>query len=157
MQYPTALAADLLIKRGWMLVTAESCTGGLMAAACTELAGSSQWFERGFVTYSNAAKTDLLDVDPILLAEFGAVSEPVAAAMATGALVHSLAQVAIAVTGIAGPSGATPGKAVGTVCFGFAWGSQHMSTEMRHFAGDRTQVRQAAVRHGLGRLLEILG
>ena len=103
-----------------MLATAESCTGGMMAATCTDLSGSSQWFERGFVTYSNAAKTEMLGVDPALIAQYGAVSEQVAGAMAAGALTHSLAQVAVAVTGIAGPSGATPDKVVGTVCFGFA-------------------------------------
>ena len=140
-----------------MLATAESCTGGMMAAACTDLSGSSQWFERGFVTYSNAAKTEMLGVDPALIAQYGAVSEQVAGAMAAGALTHSLAQVAVAVTGIAGPSGATPDKAVGTVCFGFASGSQPITTEVCHFAGNRAQVRQAAVHHGLSRLLEILG
>ncbi len=140
-----------------MLATAESCTGGMMAAACTDLSGSSQWFERGFVTYSNAAKTEMLGVDPALIAQYGAVSEQVAGAMAAGALTHSLAQVAVAVTGIAGPSGATPDKVVGTVCFGFASGSQPITTEVCHFVGDRAQVRQAAVHHGLSRLLEILG
>ena len=96
------LAAQLL-ARGWMLATAESCTGGLIAAACTDLAGSSTWFERGFVTYSNAAKTQMLGVDAALIAEHGAVSEPVARAMAQGALQHAHAQVALAVTGVAGP------------------------------------------------------
>ena len=92
--------ADLLQKKGWFLATAESCTGGLVAAACTELAGSSNWFERGFVPYSNAAKTELLDVDAALIAQHGAVSEPVARAMAAGALSRSQAQVALAVTGV---------------------------------------------------------
>ena len=112
--------ADLLQKKGWFLATAESCTGGLVAAACTELAGSSNWFERGFVPYSNAAKTELLDVDAALIAQHGAVSEPVARAMAAGALSRSQAQVALAVTGVAGPTGGSPLKPVGTVWFAFA-------------------------------------
>jgi len=147
----------LLIKKAWMLCTAESCTGGLLGAACTDLSGSSQWFERGFITYSNASKVELLGLDPALIERYGAVSEPVARAMAMGARSHSLAQVAVAVTGIAGPGGATPDKAVGTVCFGFVWGSEQISTEVCHFAGDRAQIRQAAVHHGLTRLVEILG
>ena len=112
--------ADLLQKKGWFLATAESCTGGLVAAACTELAGSSNWFERGFVPYSNAAKTELLDVDAALIAQHGAVSEPVARAMAAGALSRSQAQVALAVTGVAGPTGGSPLKPVGTVWIGLA-------------------------------------
>ena len=101
--------ADALRARGWRMATAESCTGGLIAATCTALAGSSDWFERGFVTYSNAAKTEQLGVDPTLIAQHGAVSEPVVRAMAEGALAHSPADIALAVTGIAGPGGATPG------------------------------------------------
>ena len=97
--------ADLLRERGWKLATAESCTGGMIAAACTDLAGSSDWFERGFVTYSNAAKSELLGVDPALIAAQGAVSEIVARAMAFGAIRHSHAQASIAVTGVAGPAG----------------------------------------------------
>jgi nicotinamide-nucleotide amidase len=102
-----------------MLATAESCTGGMIAAACTDLAGSSQWFERGFVTYSNEAKTELLGVPAGLIATHGAVSESVARAMALGAVAHSRAQVAVAVTGIAGPTGGTADKPVGTVWFGW--------------------------------------
>ena len=138
-----------------MLVTAESCTGGMIAAACTDLAGSSAWFERGFVTYSNAAKTELLGVDPALLRQQGAVSEPVARAMALGALAHSQAQVALAVTGIAGPGGGSPDKPVGTVWFGFAVPGQ-VTTEVRHFAGDRAAVRLATVQHALRRVAELL-
>ncbi|MFM7704994.1 MAG: CinA family protein, partial [Rubrivivax sp.] len=107
--------ADALLERGWMLAAAESCTGGLLAAACTALAGSSHWFERGFVTYSNAAKEEALGVAQALLQAHGAVSEPVARAMAKGALARSQAHLALAVTGIAGPGGAVPGKPVGTV------------------------------------------
>ena len=149
-----ALAQELL-QRGWMLATAESCTGGLIAAACTEVAGSSRWFERGFVTYSNEAKTELLGVDPALLAEHGAVSEKVARAMAFGALRHAHAQVAVAVTGVAGPSGGSPDKPVGTVWFGFSVDGR-LSSERCLFDGDRAAVRQASVRHALQRVLERL-
>lgn len=141
-----------LLARGWMLATAESCTGGMIAAACTDLAGSSQWFERGFVTYSNAAKTELLGVPAALIEAHGAVSEPVARAMAEGAVAHSHAQVALAVTGVAGPTGGSAEKPVGTVWFGWHVAGQTHS-EVRHFAGDRAAVRAATVRHALARLL----
>lgn len=137
-----------------MLATAESCTGGLIAAACTDLAGSSLWFERGFVTYSNAAKTELLGVPTELIEQHGAVSEPVARAMANGALAHSHVQVAIAVTGIAGPSGGSADKPVGTVWFGWATPTGLFS-ERQHFAGDRAAVRAATVHHALTRLLAL--
>ena len=138
-----------------MLATAESCTGGLIAAACTDLAGSSQWFERGFVTYSNAAKTDLLGVDTAMIARDGAVSESVVRAMAQGALARSHAQVAVAVTGIAGPGGGSADKPVGTVWL--AWATpQGLHSEVQHFLGDRATVRAAAVRHALHTLLERL-
>lgn len=152
-----ALEADLthisatLLARGQMLAAAESCTGGLVAAACTERAGSSQWFERGFVSYSNAAKTELLGVPAALIAAHGAVSEPVARAMAEGALAHSAAQVSVAVTGIAGPTGGSAAKPVGTVWFGWCVDGQTHS-EMQRFSGDRSAVRAAAVAHALGRL-----
>jgi nicotinamide-nucleotide amidase len=145
----------LLLKKQLRLVTAESCTGGLIAAACTDLAGSSAWFERGFVTYSNAAKTELLGVPERVLRRAGAVCGPVAQAMAVGALAHSHAQVAVAVTGVAGPSGGSPAKPVGTVWFGFALPGQVL-TEKCHFDGDRATVRQATVRHALERLVELL-
>jgi len=149
------LVADLLCKKQWMLTTAESCTGGLIAAACTDLAGSSVWFERGFVSYSNAAKTELLGVPADLIEQHGAVSEPVARAMASGALAHAHAQVAVAVTGVAGPSGGSADKPVGTVWFGWATPSgQH--SECQRFAGDRAAVRAATVRHALTRLLTLL-
>ena len=137
-----------------MLATAESCTGGLIAAACTDLAGSSDWFERGFVTYANAAKTELLSVAAGLIEQFGAVSEPVVRAMATGALAHSHAQVALAVTGVAGPSGGSVDKPVGTVWFGWATPAG-VTSEVKHFAGDRADVRQACVRHALTRVLSL--
>ena len=143
--------ADSLLRRQWMLATAESCTGGMVAAACTDLAGSSAWFERGFVTYSNAAKTQMLGVDALLITSHGAVSEPVARAMAQGALRRSAAQVALAITGVAGPGGGSVAKPVGTVWFGFAgpWG---VHSELQHFGGDRAAVRQAAALHALLRL-----
>ena len=144
-----------LQARGWMLATAESCTGGLIAGACTDLSGSSNWFERGFVTYSNDAKTELLGVDPTLIAQHGAVSEVVARAMAFGAVRHAHAQVSIAVTGVAGPTGGTPEKPVGTVWFGFQVDGQ-LTSETRRFDGDRAAVRTATVQHALQRLLELL-
>ena len=153
--YLCSLVADFLLKNKLKLVTAESCTGGLIAAACTDLAGSSQWFERGLVTYSNAAKTELLGVDPALIAQHGAVSEEVVRAMAHGALQHCAAQVALSVTGVAGPSGASAAKPVGTVWFGFALGGT-VHSERQHFEGDRQSVRQASVQFALRRLLELL-
>ena len=147
--------ATLLRAQGRMLATAESCSGGLIAAACTDLAGSSEWFERGFVSYSNASKTELLGVDAHLIAAHGAVSEAVARAMAQGALQRSAAQVSVAVTGVAGPGGGSAGKPVGTVWFawGLPWGVQ---AEVQHFAGDRAAVRAATVQHALDRLLALL-
>jgi nicotinamide-nucleotide amidase len=151
-----ALAA-LLQRKGWMLATAESCTGGLIGAACTELAGSSVWFERGFITYSNEAKTQLLGVDAATIAAHGAVSEPVARAMATGAIAHSApSRVALAVTGVAGPTGGTSEKPVGTVWFGWSVDGD-VRTERRRFDGDRATVRAATVRHALQTLVELLG
>ena len=152
---PCALLADLMLKRQWMLATAESCTGGMIAAACTELAGSSAWFERGFVTYSNEAKSDMLGVPAELIATHGAVSEPVARAMASGALQHSRAQVALSVTGIAGPSGGSPDKPVGTVWFGWAT-PDGVWSEVKRFEGDRAAVRAATLHHSLSRLVELL-
>jgi len=150
-----AQIADLLQKKQWMLAAAESCTGGLISAACTDLAGSSAWFERGFVSYSNDAKTELLGVDAALIARHGAVSEEVARAMVQGALAHAHAQVAVAVTGVAGPSGGSAAKPVGTVWFGWATPAGVVS-EMRCFAGDRAAVRAATVRHALQRLVSLL-
>lgn len=147
--------AAKLSQRQWMLATAESCTGGLIAGVCTDLSGSSNWFERGFVTYSNAAKSEQLGVPPALIETHGAVSEDVVRAMAAGALARSHAQVAMAVTGVAGPTGGTAEKPVGLVWFGFAL-PDRVLTERMHFAGDRTAVRAATVRHALSRLLELL-
>jgi nicotinamide-nucleotide amidase len=147
---------DALRARGTMLATAESCTGGLIAAACTAVAGSSDWFERGFVTYSNAAKTELLGVDAALIQAHGAVSAEVACAMAEGALAHSKAGLAVAVTGIAGPGGAVPGKPVGTVWFALARRDRPATAELLQLGGDRTAVREQTVAHALSRLLEAL-
>ncbi len=144
-----------MLQRQWMLATAESCTGGLIAGACTDLAGSSTWFERGFVTYSNTAKTEMLGVDATLIATFGAVSEPVVRAMVQGALQHSRAQVALAVTGVAGPTGGSADKPVGTVWFGWATPAG-VHTEAQHFIGDRAAVRAATVQHALARLGALL-
>ncbi len=145
-------AAELgqaLRARGWMVATAESCTGGAIACALTETAGSSEWFERGFVTYADEAKAGMLGVAADTLAATGAVSEAVAAQMAEGALAHSRAQLALAVTGIAGPGGARPGKPVGTVCFGWAAIDAAPVTGTLHFGGERAAVRHAAALHAL--------
>lgn len=144
-----AQLADALKAKGWMLAAAESCTGGWIAKACTDLAGSSAWFERGFVTYSNEAKQEMLGVKAETLAVYGAVSEAVTAEMASGALGHSHAHVSVSVSGIAGPGGATPAKPVGTVCFGWAVQGGAMRTETCHFAGDRDSVRRQSVEHAL--------
>ncbi len=157
----SALEANLtqisleLLKHSHLLATAESCSGGMIAAACTDLAGSSQWFERGFVTYSNAAKVEMLGVPAALIEQEGAVSEAVARAMADGALAHSQAHVSLAVTGVAGPTGGSEAKPVGTVWFAWCVGGETHS-EMQHFAGDRAAIRAATVRYALQRLLGFL-
>lgn len=143
------------LARGVMLATAESCTGGLVAGAITAVAGSSDWFERGFITYSNQAKLEQLGVPAGTLERFGAVSTETALAMARGALSASRAQWALAVTGIAGPSGGTPDKPVGTVCFGWA-GPGLADAVQRHFDGDRATVRRTSVWVALGGLLDRL-
>jgi nicotinamide-nucleotide amidase len=147
--------AELLARKGWMMATAESCTGGLIAGACTDLAGSSDWFERGFVTYSNDAKSELLGVDAALIEAHGAVSEPVARAMAEGAVARSRAQASVAVTGVAGPSGGSADKPVGTVWFGWSVDGR-TRTERRRFDGDRAAVRAATVHYALQTLVELL-
>jgi nicotinamide-nucleotide amidase len=147
--------AELLQHKGWMLATAESCTGGLIAGACTDLSGSSNWFDRGFVTYSNAAKSEMLGIDAALIAAEGAVSEPVARAMAEGAVARSSAQVAVAVTGVAGPTGGSAEKPVGTVWFGWSVAGR-VHTERRRFDGDRATVRAATVHHALATLSTLL-
>jgi len=146
--------ADALRARGWRIAAAESCTGGLIAATCTALAGSSDWFERGFVTYSNEAKTEQLGVDAALIGAHGAVSREVAEAMAAGALVHSHAELAVAVTGIAGPGGAVPGKPVGTVWLALVCRGAAPQSERLQLDGDRAAVRARTVEIALQRLLE---
>jgi nicotinamide-nucleotide amidase len=138
-----------LAARGAMLVAAESCTGGLIAGAITDVAGSSAWFERGFVTYSNDAKIEMLGVRAATLARYGAVSEPTAAEMAAGALAHSRSAWAVAVTGVAGPDGGTAAKPVGMVCFGWAQRFGPAQTATHHFPGDRAAVRAATVEAAL--------
>ncbi|HEY0294076.1 MAG TPA: nicotinamide-nucleotide amidohydrolase family protein [Bordetella sp.] len=150
----------VLLDRGLMMGTAESCTGGLLAGAITSVAGSSGWFERGFVTYTNDAKVQDLDVSEDVLAHYGAVSEPVALEMAGGVLLAvERAQVAVSTTGIAGPGGATAGKPVGMVCFGFALRTAEgiATRAATHiFPGDRAQVRHGAVEFALRGVLEML-
>jgi nicotinamide-nucleotide amidase len=141
------------LQRRLLLAAAESCTGGWTAQVITHTAGSSAWFDRGFVTYSNEAKLDLLGVAPETLQHFGAVSPEIAAAMAEGALKNSKALISLAITGIAGPSGGSPGKPVGTVCFAWCRVGEIAETETAHFAGDREAVRRQAVVFALRGLL----
>lgn len=148
---------DDLRARRMTVATAESCTGGLIAAALTAIAGSSDVVDRGFVTYSNAAKAEMLGVDAGLIAQFGAVSEPVAAAMAAGALQRAPVGMVVSVTGVAGPGGGTPEKPVGTVWFGLAVRGRQGCTERRVFPGDRTGVRHATVLHAFGLFRRALG
>ena len=144
--------ASALQARGWMMATAESCTGGMIAARCTDLSGSSNWFERGFVTYSNAAKTEMLGVPADLIARHGAVSDAVACAMAQGAVQRAPVQASVAVTGIAGPTGGTADKPVGTVWLAWCVDGQ-LSSERWVFAGGRADVREATVQNALQGLL----
>lgn len=144
---------DAFLAAGKMLVTAESCTGGMVAAALTDIAGSSTVVERGFVTYSNAAKSELLGIDMAVIEAHGAVSQPVAAAMAEGALKHSHAEVAVSVTGIAGPGGGSAEKPVGLVWFGLSAGGT-TTTERHVFAGDRAAVRGQSTKKALALLLQ---
>ena len=140
-------------RLGIKLACAESCTGGWVAAAVTATAGSSGWFARGFVTYSNDAKQEMLDVPAATLATHGAVSEATAQAMARGALAHSHAQIALAITGIAGPEGGSSSKPVGTVCFSWCREGEPATSETRLFSGDREAVRRSALIHALSGLL----
>ncbi|MEO6363853.1 MAG: nicotinamide-nucleotide amidohydrolase family protein [Caldimonas sp.] len=148
--------ADALSGRGQTLAIAESCTGGLVAAACTALPGSSGWFERGFVTYSNAAKIELLGVDGDLITAHGAVSEEVARAMAEGAVQRSPAHWSVAVTGIAGPGGGTAAKPVGTVWLAVAERGGPTCSTLLQASGDRTAIRNASAARAIGLLLEAL-
>ena len=142
------LAVDVgaaLKARGWMLASAESCTGGWVGEVVTSVAGSSHWYERGFITYTNASKQEMLGVSEQTLAEFGAVSEQTVREMAAGALKHSRADITLAISGIAGPGGAVPGKPVGTVCMAWATRNGAGLSQTLHFQGDRTEVRKQAV------------
>lgn len=151
----TKTLAQILLSKNWTVSLAESCTGGLVCAALTELAGSSEWFERGYITYSNEAKTQCLGVPSALIESHGAVSEDVAKAMAEGARSHSGSNVAISITGIAGPSGGSIEKPVGTVCFGWAI-ENHTVVKTMHFAGDRQKIRQQATEFVLAELIALL-
>jgi nicotinamide-nucleotide amidase len=142
-----------LSQQNLTLATAESCTGGWVAQVVTHTAGSSTWFDRGFVTYANDAKVEMLGVNPETLAEFGAVSEETAAEMSAGALVNSNAMISLAITGVAGPAGGSSGKPVGTVCFAWCKLGQEPETEHQHFDGDRQTIRRQAVVHALEGLL----
>lgn len=141
--------ADLMVQQKLSLVAAESCTGGWIAKCCTDLPGSSAWFERGFVTYSNESKQSLLGVSIDTLAQYGAVSAQTAEAMASGALRHSLADISVAVTGIAGPDGGSAEKPVGTVWFAWARKDRSVQSECHHFDGDREYIRRQAVQTAL--------
>jgi nicotinamide-nucleotide amidase len=156
----TALATLVgarLKARGLKLVTAESCTGGWVAQAVTAISGSSDWFDRGFVTYSNEAKREMLGVRAATLERSGAVSEETALEMARGALAASRAQAAVSITGVAGPTGGTAAKPVGMVCFGWALAGGGADAATRHFAGDRTAIRQQSVIFALQGVLERIG
>jgi len=145
-----------LKSRGMMLASAESCTGGWVGAAITAVAGSSHWFDRGFITYTNESKQEMLGVSAKTLAEYGAVSEPTVREMVAGALKHSHAQVALAISGIAGPGGATQDKPVGTVCIAWALRSGAERSQTAHFQGDRAAVRRQAVAAALRGVLEMI-
>jgi nicotinamide-nucleotide amidase len=148
---------EALLAKGWTLVCAESCTGGGIAAAVTDIAGSSQWFDRGFVTYSNQAKQDMLGVAQATLENNGAVSEATVQEMVTGALVNSLAQVAVAVSGIAGPDGGTVDKPVGTVCLAWQLEGEEPVVRTVHFSGDRASIREQTVLSALQGLIDVVG
>ncbi len=145
-----------LLERKLMLACAESCTGGWVSEVITATGGSSQWFERGFVTYSNAAKQEMLGVRADTLREHGAVSEPVVVEMAAGALRRSHTQAALAISGVAGPTGGSPGKPVGTICFAWVLRGGTPTTETMRFSGDREAVRKQSVVHALQGLLRRL-
>jgi len=152
------LSAELgaaLKSRGWTLALAESCTGGWVAQCITAIAGSSDWFDRGFVTYSNGAKIEMLGVTENTLSQHSAVSEQTAREMALGALKHSHASIAAAITGIAGPDGGTQEKPVGTVCFAWATANGDIKTVTRHLSGDREEVRRISVKTVLEVLLQL--
>lgn len=151
-----AQVGGLLKSHGMLLATAESCTGGAVAQAVTEISGSSSWFERGFVTYANIAKVEMLGVSQATLDAYGAVSEPTVREMAEGALLHSHAHIALAVSGVAGPAGGTPEKPVGMVWFAWSLRNGDTRAQVHHFAGSRSEVRAQSVRIALQGVLELL-
>ncbi|WP_420600113.1 CinA family protein [Neptuniibacter sp.] len=148
--------ADALLQKQYFLATAESCTGGLIARELTSLAGSSNWFDCGFVAYSNAAKSNMLGVNPISVSDNGAVSLQVVAEMAEGALANSQASISVATSGIAGPGGGSEDKPLGTVCFAWAEKGKNTRTEKKCFDGDRESVRKQAVKYALQGILQNL-
>ena len=153
--------AEICISQQLQIATAESCTGGLVAKQITDLSGSSQWFERGFVTYSNLAKQEMIGVDAALIKKWGAVSEPVASAMAEGALLHSSADYALSITGIAGPGGGSAEKPVGTICFAWSYRNKqktrfHTKVITRRFSGDRPAVRKQSADFALTTLCQLI-
>ncbi len=150
-------AGKLLKSQGWMLVTAESCTGGWVAKCITDIPGSSEWFERGFVTYGNLAKIEMLTVRRKTLEQYGAVSQQTVAEMTAGALAHSHARYALAVSGIAGPAGGTPDKPVGTVWLAWQQRGKDCHTHLAHFQGNRESIRRQAVALALQGILDGYG
>lgn len=155
LEHLSVLVSNVLRERALMVATAESCTGGMVASALTDISGSSIWFERGFVTYSNDAKSQMLGVPADLIQKHGAVSEEVARAMAEGALLNSRAHIALSITGVAGPGGGTTEKPVGMVCFGWSNRIDTHATTMK-FKGDRHQVRTQAAEFALQELIELV-
>lgn len=155
--YQLAEETGLALKaQGWMLATAESCTGGWVGEAVTEVAGSSAWYDRGFITYTNQSKQEMLGVQSQTLELHGAVSEETVREMASGTLLHSQANISLAISGVAGPSGGSPGKPVGTVCFAWAIKNGTVKSERCLFPGDRREVRRQAVEHALQGVLALL-
>jgi nicotinamide-nucleotide amidase len=152
----TQALARVLKKNNWHLSTAESCTGGMVAASITELAGSSEWFERGYVTYSNQSKSEDIDVSQNLIEQHGAVSDQVARAMALGAKQNSGSDLSLSITGIAGPTGGSPEKPIGTVCFAWILANDQIVSETKHFEGNRQQIRQQACDFSLRKLLSLV-
>jgi nicotinamide-nucleotide amidase len=147
---------DKLRARGWMLATAESCTGGWVGQLLTALPGSSNWYERGFISYANAAKIEMLGVPAEIIDQYGAVSEETASAMAAGALAHSHAQATLAISGIAGPGGGTPQKPVGLVCYGWALEDGTVMSSTCRLDGDREEIRSRAVAAALRGLIDLI-
>ncbi|MBS1173272.1 MAG: CinA protein [Proteobacteria bacterium] len=147
----------MLLARGWMVATAESCTGGWVGQLLTAIPGSSAWYERGFITYANAAKQEMLGVSAEILETHGAVSEETASAMAAGALAHSHAQATLAISGIAGPGGGTPQKPVGLVCYGWALADGTRMSSTCRLDGNREEIRSRAVAAAMRGLIELMG